>query len=101
MWKKMLAQDKKGTCLKNCMESSKRESDVLVVLGEIASSRKVDDHTRAITKKGLEQLREVKDEEKAAKELQEEVQERMQQLEGEFVKKIEDYIVSWDPERRR
>ena len=42
-----------------------------------------------------------KEEEKELLELQEAVQERKQQLEGELWEELDDYIFSWEPEQRR
>ena len=48
---------------------------------QLASVRKTDDHTRATVMRGLRRLRQIREEEEeAAKELLEEVQDRKQQL---------------------
>ena len=70
----------------SCKKSSKRESDVMV--------------TRAIIEKGFKYLRKIRDEEKGAKELLEEVQDGKQQLDEEVWKDIEDYTLSWEPVKR-
>ena len=43
----MLAKDKKGTSVKSCKESLKRETEVLVMADELASVGKTGEHTRA------------------------------------------------------
>ena len=55
------------------------------------STGKPDEHTRAIMRWGLTQLRKIREEEEAAKELLEEVQDRKQQLEDELWKEMEDH----------
>ena len=64
----------------------------------LASVGKTDEHTRATTMRELKRLRKIREEEdEAAKELLEEVQDRKQQLEDEAWKEMEDCFVSWDP----
>ena len=48
----------------------------MVIADELVSVEKLDEHTRAIIKKGVKHLRKVRDEEKAAQELLVEKQER-------------------------
>ena len=79
----------------------KRETEVLVIADEFKTTRKADENTTAIIMRGLKRLRGIKEEEEeAAKELLEEVQDRKQQLEDEVWKEIEEYIISWEKERR-
>ena len=94
-----LAKDKKGTWVKSCKESMKRDTEVLVMADELNAMGKNDEHTRAIRTWRLKRLRKIKEKE-AEKELLEEVQDRKQQLEDEVWTEMEKYIVSWDPERR-
>ena len=47
----------------------------------------------------MEHIRKVMDEEKAAEELLEEVQDRKHQLEDEVRKEVDDYIFSWSRKR--
>ena len=68
----------------------------MVMVDELISTEKLDEQTRAIMKKGLKHLRKVRDEEKAAQELLEEVQERRLQLENEMWKEVDDYIFTWE-----
>ena len=49
--------------------------------------------------RGLKRPRKIKEEE-ATKEIMEEVQDRKQQLEDEVWKEVEEYIFSWEQERR-
>ena len=65
----------------------------MILAHEMVSSEKLDEQTRAIMKKGEKHLRKVRDEEKAAKELLEEVQERTLQLEDEMWEELDNYIV--------
>ena len=57
----MIAKEKKGPLDQSCKESSKRESEVLVMAEELASMGKNDEHTRAIRKRGLKQLLQVRE----------------------------------------
>ena len=102
---RMLAKDKKGTWAKSWKESSKRESDVIVLAEDVAAMEKDDEHTRAIIRRSLRQLRKIREEEEEeeepAKELLEAVQDRKQQLEDELWKEVDDYIFSWEPEKKR
>ena len=52
----MLVKDKKGTLVKSCKESSKRESDVVVMADELVSVETLDEHTRGMVKKRLQHL---------------------------------------------
>ena len=82
----MLAKDKKGTWAK--------------VARKVAAKGKNNEHTRATIKRSLRQLRKINEEE-AAKELLESVQERKQQVEEELWREVDEYIFSWEPGKRR
>ena len=87
---------------KSRKESPKRESEGLVMEEELVSMGKTDEHTRATMKRGLKQISKLREEEEeAAKELLDEVQDRKQQLEDEVWKEMADYIFSWELEKRR
>ena len=79
----------------------KAESKIILMADELVSGEKLDEQTRAIMKKGLKHIRRVRDEEKAAKELLEEVQERRLQMEDEIWQELDNYIFSWEPGKRR
>ena len=64
---------------------------------ELAPVGKPDEHTRAIFMRGLKRLRKIREEEEAAQEL---LEEDKKQLEDEVWKEMEDYIFSWELERR-
>ena len=51
--------------------------------------------------KGWKHFREVRDDEKAATELLDEVQERKLQLEDELWQELDNYIFTWEPGKRR
>ena len=95
-----MAKDKKGSWIKSCKQSMKRKTEVLVMADELKAFGKTDENTRTIIMRGLQRLRKIQEEE-ATKELVEEVQDRKQQLEEGTWKDIEQYIISWDQERRR
>ena len=96
-----LAKDKKSIWAKSYMESSKRESEVMVMADELDSGEKLDEQTGAKMKKGLKHLRKVRDEGKAVKELLEEVQERRLHMEDEMWQELDKNIFSWEPWKRR
>ena len=45
-----LARNKKSTWVKSCKESSKGESDITLMAGELVSGEKLDEKTRAVSK---------------------------------------------------
>ena len=60
---------------------------------DLKATGKTNENTRSIVMWGLERLRKIKEEEGAAKELLEEVQDRKQQLEEEVWKEIVEYMI--------
>ena len=64
----LLVKEKKGTWIKSCRESSKRETEVFAIPEGVAEAAKVDDGTRRTRiKKGLKQLRKARCEKKGCK----------------------------------
>ena len=61
---------------------------------------KVDENTTATKIRGLKRIRKIGEEDEAEG-LLEDVQERMKQQEDEKWKELEEYIASWDTEKRR
>ena len=53
--------DIKGTWVERCKERMKRESEVLDMADELASVGKADEHTGAITMRGLKRLRKIRE----------------------------------------
>ena len=80
-----MAKDKKSTWVKSCEESSKRESEIMLMADELVGVN---------CSKGSIHLRRVRDEEKTAKELLQEAQEGRLQLEDEMWLELEGYIAS-------
>ena len=64
-----------GVRMEKC---NKREPDVFVLVEEMAAVGNNDEHIRATIKRSLKQLRKINEEEEAAKDLLEAVQERKQ-----------------------
>ena len=73
----LLVKEKKSTWVKSCKEISKREIEVYAISEGMAEDSKVDDGIRTRIKKGLKQLRNAR-EERAARELREEMQEHVE-----------------------
>ena len=62
----LLVKEKKGTWIKRCRESSRRETEVFATSEDMAEAAKIDNGTRTRIKKGLKQIRKSREEEKTA-----------------------------------
>ena len=74
---------------------------IMFMVDEWVSGENLDEQTRAILKKGVKYLRKVRDEEKAAKEVLEEVQERRLQMEDEIWREQDTFNFSWESGKGR
>ena len=98
-WKKPASRGKWKAVSNLVEELGTLLKEVLVIADELKTTGQADENTRAIIMRGLKRPRKIKEEE-AAKELLEEIQDKQQQLEDEVWKEIEEYIISWEQERR-
>ena len=73
----MLVKEKKSTWVKSCKENSRTKTEIYAREG-MAEDVKVDDGARSRLRRGLEQLRKDKEEERAAHELLEEGTEKLE-----------------------
>ena len=72
----MLVKEKRSTWVKSCKENSRTKTEIYAREG-MAEDVKVDDGARSRLRRGLEQLRKDKEEERAARELLEEMQQNV------------------------
>ena len=75
-------KEKKSTLVKSCKERSRKKTEVYAISEGMAEDAKVDDGFRTRIKTGLKQLRKARGEERAAEELQVEMQEHVEKGAG-------------------
>ena len=71
----------------------------MLLADELVSGEKIGTKDPGQNEEGFKHLCEERDEEKAAKELLERVQERRLQMEDEMWQELDNYIFSWEPGR--
>ena len=77
------------------------EEEVLVLAEDLKAQGSVDENARAINNRGLEWVWKIGEEEETLRELSLEVRDRKKQQEEEKWSELEEYIASWDTEKRR
>ena len=92
---------KENTWVESSKERSKRESENMVMVSELLGVEKLDEETRTCLQKGSRHLRKIRDEQRAAEEILEEVKQRRQQTEDDMWTEFEEYLASEDSEKRR
>ena len=100
-----LVKEQKNTWAKSCKESSKRKTGINAMSEGMADDVKIEDSDKGRLRKALKQHRKDRDEENAARELLEEMQQnvddahaRSSESERRLCQELEEFMYSWDRE---